>query len=581
MNQSPEAATQIAASAKEQLTIVWQQITGDNSMVPIAPLYPQCLFSPPHRGRTTVTIWVAYTSDAAATQVKQHLLQQRWADIPISTPQFATPVPAQLHDGDNAIYAIKLQSPHFTDADTAETVQIVNSVSDKLDNLHLLWLGKLSHNGLITSRFSASQGRLPDIPPPPWDLNPSPGLVGLAVSGITVLTHSPTSPGAHIATTEGDVIRLHFRRIPNRAVLCNQPPPQPVMYPPPRPPPPPPPPVTPIVQPQVFQPSEPRQQPVVSPTITLLNHTIRPAPSPKAPTRPPTVTTLPALSVPKPGRQSRAPLQFHPSPMHDISNTQPFPIGTWVSRPSIKQPGGKEYGFVLAHISDRPRGAPKNTLPVTFTRVLWATSEYLDVPAEVWAGYSVAQRDSGLDTATRGKVWNKIKASFRSSLSSLGRCIHALTPYHWQQLGMDKPTNDVTPTPHHNASPAHASNTSLATNTTPTPMDTGQTTGVRRGRDQTIPASSRSHKFVRTSIPSDVLLSNNPFYIPQHPDDIPTLPATLPDTEDDYGADWDADDSDAADRYDNAMAVAMYEGGPMPTTHNSRRGNRRVPRAPL
>jgi hypothetical protein len=73
-------------------------------------------------------------------------------------------------------------------------------------------------------------------------------------------------------------------------------------------------------------------------------------------------------------------------------------------------------------------------------------------------------------------------------------------------------------------------------------------------------------------------LDSNPFSLLQDPADAPTIPATLPDS--DYGADWDAD-SDAADQYDNDMAVALYEGGAMPTTYNGDRGRRSVPRAPL
>jgi hypothetical protein len=57
---------------------------------------------------------------------------------------------------------------------------------------------------------------------------------------------------------------------------------------------------------------------------------------------------------------------------------------------------------------------------------------------------------------------------------------------------------------------------------------------------------------------------SNPFLLLQHPDEAPTLPATVPDS--DYGDDWDADaDSDAADQYDSNAAICAYEGGPMPT----------------
>lgn len=583
MSQSPEVATQIATSAKEQLALLWQQVVGDTSIVPIAPRYPLCFFSPPHRRHTTVEIWVAFTHAAAAEQIRQHILQQRWADIPIYIPQFATAVPAQLHQDGNAIYAFKLQSPNFTDAGTAETIQIINSVSDQLDNLHIIWLGKMAHTGLITSRISASQQQLPDISPPPWDPHPCPGLIGLAVSGIPVLSHSSTSPGVRLTNGEGDVTKLHFKRIPNRAALINQLRHQPVVYPPPpaapstaRPPPPPPPPrATPVMQQRVPPTPAPGRSPTAPPTTAPIISVIRPARSPTATTPVPIVTTLPAHPVPAPKKQPRAPLRSALSPLPVKPSTQPFPVGTWVSKISLTQPNCKEYGFVLAHVSGRLKGAPRSSLPVMLLRVVWADSQYLDVPERIWADYSTTQGDQDLTQAIKQKVWNKVTYSFRFPSSALGKCIHALTPLHWQQLGMAKPTIEPTDVAHSTPAPIATDTQAPVITATPTPMSTDSTAGIRRSRDQTAPASHKSRKFIRTSSSSDMQLDNNPFHVLQNSAEH-TLPATLPDS--DYGADWDADSEDA-DQYDNQMAVAVYEGGPMPNTHSNRRGNRSVPRA--
>ena len=580
MVQTPEVATQIAASAKEQLALLWQQITGDTSIIPIAPRYPQCFFSPPHRRHTTVEVWVAFTHTAAAEQIKQHLLQQRWADIPIFIPQFTTAVPAQLHQDGSAIYAFKLQSPDFTDAGTAETVQIINSVSGQLHNLHIIWLGKMAHTGLITSRISASQQQLPDISPPPWDPNPCPGLIGLAVSGIPVLSHSPTSPGVRLTNGEGDETKLHFKRIPNRAALINQLRHQTMVYPPPpappsnaRPPPHPPRDTT-VMQQRVPSTPAPGRSPTAPPITAPVIPTTRPTRPPTAITPVPIVTTLPARPVPAPKKQPRAPLRTVLTPL-PVEPSPPFPVGTWVSKISITQPQCKEYGFVLAHISDRLKGAPRNSLPVLLLRVLWANSEYLDVPERFWAAYATAQGDQDLTQAIRQKVWSKVTRSFRSPSSPLGKSIHALTPLHWQQLGMAKPTIEPTPAAHSTLAPVATHTQTPVITATPTPMSTDSTAGIRRSRDPTAPAGHRSRKCIRTNSSSDMQLDHNPFHVLQDSAE-PTLPATLPDS--DYGAEWDADSEDA-DQYDSQMAVAVYEGGPMPTTYNSRRGSRSVPRA--
>lgn len=276
---------------------------------------------------------------------------------------------------------------------------------------------------------------------------------------------------------------------------------------------------------------------------------------------------------------TRTPLRSTRSPAQAASHAQPFPVGTWVSQPSLTSSNGKDYGFVLAHIIDKPKGTPKKTMPTTFMRVLWANSEYLDVPAHVWSGYEVALGDSGLNASTKRKVWSKIKTSFRTSSSPLGQYIHALTPHQWQQLGMEKPTQTASPIPRNTPAPTVTSNPAPVAAVTPTPMSTDLLTGVRRGRDFSAPASQRSSKHTRTNSASGVPRSNNPFHLPQGPDDMLTLPATLHNDDDDYGADWDEDMD--PDQYDNATAVAVYEGAALPTTNRSHRGRRSVPRAPL
>lgn len=560
MRQSPAASADIAASAKEQLALIWQQISGDGSLVPIAPSFPQCLFSPPHRGYTTVTIWVAFTTITAATQVKEHLIQQRWADIPISSPQFATAVPAQLHDGDHAIYAVKVLSPQFTAVNVSETVQIVNSVSDQLGGIRLLWLGALSHTGMITNRFSDSMGQLQDIAPPAWDLHPSPGLVGLAISGISILAHSATSPGAQITNSAGEVINLQFKRVPNRAVLVTQPQPQTVIRPfaPTTPAAPSASPVVnPAMQRQPVSVTAAQQPPATAPVMTPSARPVRPA-------RPPATTTLQSQPIQQPVRPVRTPLQIIHPPQTTIYNSQPFPIGTWVSRPVATSPK-REYGFVLAHILDRPRGAPSHTSPVTFMRVIWAASQYLDVYARDWAGYADAQSDKRLSQSIKDHVRRKITTAFDTPRSELGKYVHALTAHHWFQLGIPKPI--CPPDPVTTNIPASA------VVTTPTPMNIDSTTGVRRGRDpSTSPTTQPVRKMVRISTSPQIQLHSNPFYLLQHSAEASQLPATIPDGDGDYGDDWDADaDSDAADQYDNAAALCAYEGGPRPTTCSSQR----------
>lgn len=501
MQQSPDAASQITTSAKEQLTLIWQQIAGDDSVVPIAPRFPQCMFSPSHRGYTTVTIWVAFSNAAAAAQVKAHLLKQRWADIPISVPQFATAVPAQLHDGDNAIYAVKLLFPQFTDVDISETVQIVNSVSEQLGNMRLLWLGKLSHTGMITSRFSESLGQLHDIPPPPWDLHPSPGLVGLAVSGIPVLTHSAMSPGVQITNSAGDMITLQFRRIPNRAALVSQPRPQPVVpapAPPASPTPAPAPPVLPAVRQQTAPTPELRQRPVTTPATAQSTH-------PAGLAHTPTATALHSHPIQQTSVPTRTSLQLVRSPQLSVSSSQPFPVGTWISRP-VASSQRKEYGFVLAHILDRPTGAPRHTSPVTFTRVIWADSQYLDVSVQQWAAYTVVTSDRRLTHAAKARVRRKITTAFATPGSELGKYVHALTAHHWSQLGIPKPA----PLP----ALATTSVSAPIVVTTPTPMNTDPATGIRRRRDPTYsPTSQPSRKLVRVNNIPHVQLHRNPFHL--------------------------------------------------------------------
>lgn len=187
----------------------------------------------------------------------------------------------------------------------------------------------------------------------------------------------------------------------------------------------------------------------------------------------------------------------------------------------------------------------------------------MDESERTWATYTVANSDRRLTKAIKARVRSKITTAFNTPGSALGKYVHALTAQHWSQLGIPQPA----PLP----APAPTSVFAPIVVTTPTPMNTDQTTGVRRGRDPTSsPTSQPLRKVVRVSNVSHVQLHRNPFHLLQHPDEAPTLPATQPDS--DYGADWDADaDSDAADRYDNNAAICAYEVGPLPSTCVSRR----------
>lgn len=213
-------------------------------------------------------------------------------------------------------------------------------------------------------------------------------------------------------------------------------------------------------------------------------------------------------------------------------------------------------------------------MPETFIRVLWAASQYLDVPVEVWATYSAAESDRGLVVAVKKKVWSTVNNAFKTPNSELGRYVHALTSLHWHQLGTQRPASQPIVSMHNTTTNTPAP----VTATTPTRMDIDSMTGVRRQRDLATPASHRSRKFIRPNSGTDIQLHDNPFYLLHDPGDTPTLPATLPDSE--YGDDWDGDE-EAADQYDNELAIAIYEGGAMPSTSNSRRGRHSVPRAPV
>jgi len=217
---------------------------------------------------------------------------------------------------------------------------------------------------------------------------------------------------------------------------------------------------------------------------------------------------------------------------------------------------------------DRPIGAPKNTPHIPFARVLWATSQYLDVPATVWATYSSADRDRSLTKAIKDNVRTKVRNAYRTPHSELGKYVHALAPQHWDQLGIPRPEDTSTPAVTTTVPAPEISNG-------PGPMST-VTTGVRRTRDlTTATASHRSRKLVRANSTSDMQVDDNPFVPLMHIDEAPTLPAIATDSE--YGADANSDDGS---EYDRAAVKAVYEHGDLPTNSISLRGHRGVSRAP-
>lgn len=515
MDQSPVMTGHIVASAREQIINIAQRVCGIDTDTLIHPNYPQCLFSPPKRKYTQVSIWVAITNTTAAEQIKQHMLQHRYAQIHITAPGLATAVPAQLHVGDEPAYAFKLDSTEFGKMDPQAAVELINSRSPQLGGFTVLWLGHMERN-MVKNRYSQSVGQLPDLPMPNWDSNPSPGMIGLAVSGIKALTHTSEGQGVQMQGSAGVQLSMHFRRIANRASILPKSMQSPT-YPMPMPPP-----TQPRTTPMVHNPA-----PVTTSGPAQAPPALRTAPTSRPPGAAQPTATTPAVSPP-----NTTPERTRPQPPVTACAIPPFPVGSWVSRleTSTNIP---QYGFVLAHIQDRLKNAPKSSPQITFLRVVWADSEYLDYSD--WTSFADASTDPRLTNTVKEKVQRNLLRRFNSSTSALGMYVHALTPMQWSKLGATKPTTRVTFAP-------------IGTKRARITLRQRQTLRVSTSQPPSQPPSTEGG--------SDMQLEDNPSVpLTTHSDDGDVSRQTTSDSEYGYAAEGEGDGSD----YDRRKAAQLYE----------------------